>query len=171
MRVRIITVYAINKEKCIFLDLEIRWELGESKNTKMKVFRWVFRKNKKFLKNINFWLKNNDFADIFSRGKNLKIWKSQKNHDFSKNRSKIEFWCSYRSKSSSFWKYSSRRSFWYIYHSYTSFFHLVWIIWRRPPHASKMVKIQAEFHRKCRMFNKFSREIEVVWQQSVFAIL
>ena len=54
MRVRIITVYAEYKEKCKKLDLEIRWELDESKTTKMKVFRWVFRKNKTKLKNINF---------------------------------------------------------------------------------------------------------------------
>ena len=88
------------------------------------------------------------------------FWNSkiQKNHEISKNRPKIEFWCFYRSKSPSFGNYEFFQSFWCIYHSYNSFFHLVWICRRRPPDTSKMLKILAEFRRICMMFKKLGRK-------------
>ena len=130
-----------------------------------------FSRKKLSTKKFQFSYHFDDFTDFFLFQEGSKILKIQKNHDFSENRSKIEFWCSNRSDSPSFWKYRFGRSFWCIYHSYNSFFHLVWIIWMWRPSCSKLVKIQAEFRRICMMFNDFSWKIWAVWKQSVFAIL
>ena len=140
----------------------MRWELGESENTKMKIFQWVFWNNYKIWKKIQFlphfwWFLR--FFFIFQW--RYKILKIQKNRDFPENQSKIEFWRSDRSKSSSFWKYRFWRSFWCIYHSYNSIFHLVWIFRScRPGHP----KIRVEFRRIDRTFKKFSWKIESVWE-------
>ena len=73
------------------------------------------------------------------------ISKIQKNHEISKNRSKIEFWCFYCSKSPSFGNYESLRSFWCIYHSYISFFHLVPVLWRSSYFHQKLWKLESKF--------------------------
>ena len=133
-------------------------------------FDVVFEKTKNFEKISIFTLKIMIFLIFFLWQENRKSWKSKKNHDFSENRSKIEFWCFDQSISSSFWKYRFWRSFWCIYHSYNSIFHLVLIFRSCRPDHPKILKIRMEFRRIGRMFKKFSWKIESVWKQSVFAI-
>ena len=86
-----------------------------------------------------------DFCNFFAYLRETwKFW-NPKNHEFSKNRPKIEFRCTYQFKSSSFWKYMLVWPFWCISHSQKSFFQTVTIDWSHLSDSSKSMKSMWDF--------------------------
>ena len=161
-KIRVYANYIWNDKKKLISRYTGSW--GKVKIPFCRHFDVVFEKTKIFEKISIFTLKIMIFLIFFLWQENRKSWKSQKNHDFSENRSKIEFLSSDRSKSSSFWKYRFWRSFWCIYHSYNSIFHLVCIFRSCRPDHPKTLKFRMECRRIGRMFKKFSWKIESVWK-------